>query len=138
MAAHGNNPNTPSTSAPLASKSDFWQYVPDPARTVLYILVAVGVFVAAHRLPHLAGQMEESRFQQEMRDARQRLAVEYKQWSTENPQQAHESAERWAQMQRQAEQEAEAATKLARPNTLIPMPMPMPGTSESTTPTTLN
>jgi hypothetical protein len=121
------------TGAPAPQGKDLWQYVPDPARTVLYILIAVALFTSAQWVPQFAGQMERSTFQQRIRDSREQLKLEYEQWREEDPRQAQQSEQRWAAVMRQADQEAEAEFKLAHPRT----PMPAPS-SESTTPPCLN
>src|SRR5215208_2330885 len=106
MASSEHKPFTQRTGASTPDGSDFWQYVPDPSRTVVYILIAVAAFTATQWMPELAGEMEESRLQQRLRDCRVRSELEYEQWRRKSPQ--HDQwDEQWAQARRQTNQDVE-------------------------------
>jgi hypothetical protein len=120
------------TTAQASCRGDFWQYVPDPSRTVVYVLIAVAVFAAGQWVPQFAGDMEATRLQQRNRDCRERLALQHEQWRAAYPQYAQWFDEQLAQAEQQADQDAEAELKLARPSN------PMSIGSESTMPPAWN
>lgn len=114
--------------SPATDSEAFWNYVPDPSRTVLFLLLAVAAFAAAEWIPDFAARIEQTRIQERRRETRERQLAEYEQWRREYPQ----YVEILAQERRRAELEAEY--QLAQPN---PMPMPM-ATEESATPALWN
>jgi hypothetical protein len=132
MASNEHKPVARRTGASTSGGSDFWQYVPDPSRTVIYVLIAVAAVTTTEWAPQIAGEIEESMLQRRLRDFRVQLDLEHDQWRKKNPQHAQWVEQQWAQSKRQAEQDAEAEFQLARPSN------PMSVGSESTTPPALN
>jgi hypothetical protein len=117
------------TNSKPAHSGDFWNYVPHPARTVLYALLAVFAFASTEWVPQVAQQMEQTRLQQRHRDARSRALAEYEEWRRQYPHLDQQSEELFAQ---DAQQE-ETGYQVAQPSD----PM-SPMSSESTTPPSWN
>lgn len=115
---------------PQAESDGFWQYVPDPSRTIAYLLLAVAMFAGADWIPRLAEQIEQARMQRRIDDERDRRIAEHEQWRRQHPEIARLAAESDAQRARQAELEAEAEYQLAQPNP----PLPMTSSEESMPP----
>jgi hypothetical protein len=118
------------SSSTRGRRDDFWNYVPDPSRTVLYLLLAVAAFVASDWVPRLAEQMEQTRIEQRLLDSRDQMLADFERWRAQDPEYAQRVEEMIAQGLRQAELEAEGELQLAQPST----PMPMAGGEASTQP----
>jgi hypothetical protein len=113
--------------------ADFWNYVPDPGRTVFYLLVGVIAVAAAEWVPELAAQMEQTRIQERIQETRNRQLAEYAIWRRQYPDYDRLVDEIAAQEIAQAELESISDYPLAQPG--APM---SPMNSESTTPPTWN
>lgn len=112
---------------------DLWDYVPDPSRTVVYLLLGVFAFTASEWVPELAVQMELTRLQERRRTTRERELAAYERWRRQYPHYDRLIEERIAKEVAQAAEETSTNFQLAQPS--IPM---SPMGSESTTPMTWN
>jgi hypothetical protein len=111
----------------------FWNYVPDPSRTALYLLLGVLAFTAAEWVPELAAQMELTRIQERRRTARERELTAYEAWRRKYPHYDRLIDEGILEEVAQASEETSTNFQLAQPS--VPM---SPMSSEATTPMTWN
>jgi hypothetical protein len=110
-----------------------WEFVPDPTRTIFYLLLAVGATLTAQWIPEFAGRWEEQNYHLRSKELRTEAEQKFQRWRREHPQQAMQEGDLWDRTARQANQNAEGNMPYAPPIDTLPRL-----SSESSTPANLN